>query len=96
MAAVASSASVATPGVRDKHVWAKDRINSAANPPVAVKRLSPQRSATQPLPSFNLDPTPIITEFYGPSSSKQEQKPTKVRIATPEAVVLRDSANSSR
>ena len=97
MAAVASSASVATPDVRDKHVWAKDRITSAANLPVAVKRLSPKRSAARPVPSFNLDPTPFTTEFYGPSSAQPEQKkPAAAPANVPEAVVFHHTSSSSR
>jgi hypothetical protein len=98
MAAVASSASVATPDMRDKHVWAKDRITSAANLPTAVKRLSPKRSAAQSLPTFNQDPTPIITEFYGPSSAKPETKKSRTAppSAPPEAAVFQRTSSRSR
>jgi hypothetical protein len=92
MAAVASPASVTTPGVRGEHVWTKSRITSAANLPVAEKRLSPKRNATQPQlvpPSFNADPTPFLTEFYGPAKSTPKTSPPRaeVPVSAPEASV---------
>ena len=94
LAAVASSASIATTGVR---VRTKDRITSAASLPVAVIRLSPKRSAARPLPSFNPDPTPFITEFYGPSTAKPEsKKPAEAPLTLPEAVVIHHTSRSSR
>jgi hypothetical protein len=94
LAAVASSASVATTGVR---VQSKDRIISAANLPAAVKRLSTIRNATQPLPSFSVDPTPVITEFYGPAKTVPVSKPKAASPAVgAEAVILRSSRRQSR
>jgi hypothetical protein len=90
MASVASSASVAASGERAQ---INDRITSASNLPDVkchVRSLS-QRNATQPtivLPRFNPDPTPIITEFYGPAkpeAKKPEPKPASA--AVPEAAV---------
>lgn len=86
MAAVASSASVATTGVRAQ---ATDRTELAAIQP-AARSLSP-RSAAQPtimLPSFHSDPFPILTEFYGPAKTeapKPEQKRPSPQ-GVPEAV----------
>jgi hypothetical protein len=86
MASVASVASIATPGARAQ---INDRITSASHLPDVqchVRSLSP-RNAAQPnfnLPSFNLDPTPIITEFYGPAKS-DAKKPAPA--ALPEASV---------
>jgi hypothetical protein len=96
MAAVASPASATTPVVRDAHVWGKDRIISAANLPVAVKRLSPTRNAAQPLPAVTADPTPFITEFYGPAKPSPVAKPRSVPAVGPEAVILRSSRRQSR
>lgn len=96
MAAVASSASVATTGVR---VQAKSRITSAANLPVAEKSLSSDRNATQPnpLPSFQPDPYPFLTEFYGPAKVAPAAQPKPLGPANlPEAVVLRHSHSPSR
>ena len=88
MAAVASSASVATTGVRAQ---TDRRITSAANLPAAEKRLSPGRNATQPtpLPSFNADPTPFLTEFYGPAKNAPNTTAPKAEVpaTVPEAAV---------
>jgi hypothetical protein len=74
MAAVASSASVATTGVRAQ---IKDRITSASDLPDTVKRLS-TRNAARPsvgLPAFDPDPTPFLTEFYGPAKAQPRPAP---------------------
>jgi hypothetical protein len=74
MAAVASSASVATTGVRAQ---IKDRITSASDLPDAVKSLS-LRNAARPkieLPAFNRDATPLVTEFYGPAKKEPVPAP---------------------
>jgi len=89
MAAVASSASVATTGVR---VQINSRITSAANLPVTEKRLSMERNAARPLiqlPSFNPDPTPFLTEFYGPAKKAPTVTAPKAEIpvTVPEASV---------
>ena len=94
MASVASVASVATPGARAQ---INDRITSASHLPDVqchVRSLSP-RNAAQPtlqLPSFNPDPTPIITEFYGPAKSEAKSPDSKPAPAVlPEASVRTDS-----
>lgn len=87
MASVASLASTPAPAARAQ---ATDRITSAAALPVVVKSLSP-RNATQPipaLPALNPDPTPFITEFYGPAKSAAQTPLTKpAPHAVPEASI---------
>ena len=87
MASVASSAS-ASAGPRAQ---IKDRITSASTQPGVVKSLSPQRNAALPTnaaPVFTPDPTPFITEFYGPAKV-EAKKPTPASspAAIPEATV---------
>jgi hypothetical protein len=87
MASVASLASVPAPAARAQ---AKHRITSTADLPVVVKSLSP-RNATQPkpaLPALNTDPTPFITEFYGPAKSAAQAPASKpAPQAAPEASI---------
>jgi hypothetical protein len=97
MASVASVASIATPGARAQ---INDRITSASHLPDVqchVRSLSP-RNAAQPnfnLPSFNLDPTPIITEFYGPAKSEAEKPALQPSSAiAPEVSVRTDSPSA--
>ena len=76
MASVASLASAPAPAARAQ---AKHRITSAAALPVVVKSLSP-RNATQPnavQPALNPDPTPFITEFYGPAKAAAQAPAAK-------------------
>jgi hypothetical protein len=86
MASVASLASVPAPGARAQ---IKDRISSTAALPVVVKSLSPRNAAQPTLPAIDPDPTPVITEFYGPakSGSKSEAKPKSDPTAVPEAAI---------
>jgi hypothetical protein len=88
MASVASLASAPAPAARAQ---ATDRITSAAALPAVVKSLSP-RNATQPttsaLPVVNPDPTPFITEFYGPAKSAAQSPASKpAPHAVPEASI---------
>ena len=86
MASVASLASVPAPAARAQ---AKDRITSTADLPVVVRSLSP-RNAAQPtsLPSMNADPTPFLTEFYGPAKSAAQTPAAKpAPHAVPEASI---------
>jgi hypothetical protein len=86
MASVASLASTPAPAARAQ---AKDRITSTADLPAVVKRLSP-RNAAQPtsLPLLNPDPTPFITEFYGPAKpAAQKPAAQPVPHAVPEASI---------
>lgn len=96
MAAVASSASVATTGVR---VQAKDRITSMTNLPVIEKRLSPERNVAQPhpLPTFLFDAHPLLTEFYGPAQTSPIVPARSAAPATqPEASILQASPSRRR
>jgi hypothetical protein len=97
MASVASVASTATPAARAQ---INDRITSASNLPdvhCPVRSLSP-RNAAQPtleLPSFNPDPTPVITEFYGPAKSEAEKPTLQPSSAiAPEASVRTDAPSA--
>lgn len=81
MASVASLASVPAPAARAQ---AKHRITSAADLPAVVRSLSPRNAAqpTSALPAVNPDPTPFITEFYGPAKS-EPKAPVSKRILHP-------------
>ena len=96
MAAVASSASVATTGVR---VQTNSRIISLTNLPVSEKRLSPERNVAQPtfLPAFQTDAHPLLTEFYGPAKAAPAP-PAKAAApaSVPEASILQTSHARSR
>jgi hypothetical protein len=97
MASVASVASVAAPGARAQ---INDRITSASTLPDVqchVRSLSPRNAAqpTLPLPSFNPDPTPFITEFYGPAKTDTQKPASKPSSpAVPEASVRTDAASA--
>ena len=87
MASVASLASVPAPAAR---AHAKDRITSTADLPAVVKSLSPRNAAqpTSALPAMNPDPTPFITEFYGPAKSAAQTPAAKpAPHAVPEASI---------
>ena len=86
---MASVASVATPGARAQ---INDRVASASEnlPDVQCHgRSLSRRNAAQPiLPRFNSDPTPIITEFYGPAKSEAKKpEPKPAPAAVPEAAI---------
>ena len=87
MASVASLASVPAPAARAQ---AKHRITSTADLPVVVRSLSPRNAAqpTSALPAMNPDPTPFITEFYGPAKSAAQTPAAKpAPHAVPEASI---------
>src|SRR5262245_37656659 len=93
MASVACSASVAALG---KRVQAKGRITATSQLPDVV-RGPPQAKATQPtivLPKFDPDPTPIITEFYGPA--KVEQKKPEPKPDAPSATASQTAVHAER
>ena len=83
MASVASLASVPAPGARAQ---IKDRISSTAALPVVVKSLSPRNAAQPTLPAIDADPTPVITEFYGPAKT-EAKLPKPAPADVPEAAV---------
>jgi hypothetical protein len=97
MASVASVASVAAPGARAQ---INDRITSASNlfdVQCHVKSLS-QRNAAQPTVAIpQSDPTPILTEFYGPAkgeAKKPEPKRGAPERATPQAAVPANTSSA--
>jgi hypothetical protein len=96
MAAVASSASVATTGVR---IQTNSRITSLTILPVSEKRLSPERNVAQPtrLPAFQPDAHPLLTEFYGPAKTAPAA-PAKAAapVSVPEASIVQNSHSRSR
>ena len=90
MASVASLASVPAPAARAQ---INDRITSASHLPDVqchVRSLSPRNAAqpTSALPAINPDPTPFITEFYGPAKSAAQTPAAKPAPHTvPEASI---------
>ena len=93
MASVASLASVPAPAARAQ---INDRITSASHLPDVqchVRSLSPRNAAQPILPAIGPDPTPVITEFYGPAKS-EAKTPQPSSRAVPEASVLRTGTRS--